>query len=183
MNWLVEYFNIDTDSLDYQFGQFVDNANAWLLSHQLLVASQLIVSLFQNRRVFRHRPCGTGSLQTNALHPSSIFPLPPNLTPSSQVLSIAFFYFVDAQPTPTKRAVPKLIDLNKAMADSQLPAVEVPVLNAPLDTPYTVEELKKYDGKTEGEKIFVAIKGVIFDGESVVGGLNELLKGRRADCS
>lgn len=36
-------------------------------------------------------------------------------------------------------------------------------LNPPLDTPYTPEELAKYNGVPEGQKIFVAIKGTIFD--------------------
>ncbi|KAF5113263.1 hypothetical protein DV495_004542 [Geotrichum candidum] len=35
-------------------------------------------------------------------------------------------------------------------------------LDPPLDTPYTVEELAQYDG-VQNPKVYVAIKGVIFD--------------------
>ncbi|KAG6883453.1 hypothetical protein C0993_006067 [Termitomyces sp. T159_Od127] len=36
-------------------------------------------------------------------------------------------------------------------------------LDPPKDDPYTTEELKKYDGSTPGQPIYVAIKGTIFD--------------------
>lgn len=40
------------------------------------------------------------------------------------------------------------------------------VLDAPKDTPFTAAELAKFDGKTPGQPIYVAMKGIIFDGES-----------------
>ncbi|GAA5838778.1 hypothetical protein JCM5353_000187 [Sporobolomyces roseus] len=36
-------------------------------------------------------------------------------------------------------------------------------LDPPKDTPFTREELKKYDGKDEGTPIYVGIKGKIYD--------------------
>jgi membrane-associated progesterone receptor component len=38
------------------------------------------------------------------------------------------------------------------------------VLNAPLDTPYTVAELATYNGQDPSRPIYVAMKGIIFDG-------------------
>jgi membrane-associated progesterone receptor component len=37
------------------------------------------------------------------------------------------------------------------------------ILNAPLDTPYTIQQLTKYDGVNQDEPIYVAMKGIIFD--------------------
>jgi len=37
-------------------------------------------------------------------------------------------------------------------------------LDPPKDTPFTKEELKKYDGKDENTPIYVGIKGKIYDG-------------------
>lgn len=47
-------------------------------------------------------------------------------------------------------------------------AAEGPKLEAPKSTPYTTEALKKFDGSVEGEPIYVAIKGQIFDGKYCV---------------
>ncbi|KAJ9059367.1 Bifunctional protein GlmU [Entomophthora muscae] len=38
-----------------------------------------------------------------------------------------------------------------------------PELPAPLDTPFTLEELKRYNGSDDTLPIYVAIKGDIFD--------------------
>ncbi|ORX89616.1 cytochrome b5 [Basidiobolus meristosporus CBS 931.73] len=40
---------------------------------------------------------------------------------------------------------------------------ELPQLAPPLDTPYTLEELKKYDGSSPDAPIYLAVKGVVFD--------------------
>ncbi|KAK9763662.1 hypothetical protein K7432_009447 [Basidiobolus ranarum] len=40
---------------------------------------------------------------------------------------------------------------------------ELPQLAPPLDTPYTLEELKKYDGSEPEAPIYLAVKGVVFD--------------------
>ena len=80
-----------------------------------------------------------------------------------------FFYWLnDSAPVPIPRGPltkanqtnsnPKLNDFKNPM---QAPDV---VLNAPLDTPYTTEQLKQYNGLTEGKPIYVAMKGIIFDG-------------------
>lgn len=47
---------------------------------------------------------------------------------------------------------------------SAIPA-DAPALSPPKDTPFTIEELKKFDGTVDGQPIYVAIKGIIFDGE------------------
>lgn len=44
-------------------------------------------------------------------------------------------------------------------------AAEGPELDPPKDTPFTTEALKRFDGSVEGEPIYVAIKGQIFDGK------------------
>ncbi|KAF8310260.1 cytochrome b5 [Clavulina sp. PMI_390] len=36
-------------------------------------------------------------------------------------------------------------------------------LAPPKEDPFTLEDLKQYDGKTEGKPIYVAIKGTVFD--------------------
>lgn len=61
-----------------------------------------------------------------------------------------------------KRPIPEL---------NSLPMAAVPepiVLDAPRDTPFTVAELAKFDGAVAGEPIYVAMKGIIFDGTSLV---------------
>lgn len=105
----------------------LDSVNAWLLDHQLLVLTQLLVF-------------------------SGIF----------------LFWLVDASPAPRPRGpltkanqinlAPKLNEFKNPM---QAPDVK---LNAPLDTPYTTEQLKQYNGLTPGQPIYVAMKGIIFDG-------------------
>ncbi|CAG8518583.1 15254_t:CDS:2 [Acaulospora morrowiae] len=42
------------------------------------------------------------------------------------------------------------------------PAVPKKDLAPPLDTPYTPEELSKFDGR-DGGSIYVAVKGIVFD--------------------
>lgn len=80
-----------------------------------------------------------------------------------QAFAIIFAVFVDKQPTRVK-VVPKAQPKLKSIDMSAIPA-DAPALNPPKDTPYTIEELKKFDGTVEGQPIYVAIKGIIFDGE------------------
>lgn len=81
-----------------------------------------------------------------------------------------FFYWLnDSAPRPIPRGpltkanqtnvAPKLNEFKNPM---QAPDVK---LNAPLDTPYTTEQLKAFNGLTEGKPIYVAMKGIIFDGQ------------------
>lgn len=126
-------------ALEQRLAVFVDQANQWLLSHQLITAAVLLVS--------------------------SLAPPPASHSHPAQTGSVLFFVFVDAQPAQKPRAprpAPKLNDLNTEMTET---APEVPQLDAPKDTPFTTAELSKYDGSTEGLPIYVAIKGTIFDGE------------------
>lgn len=95
------------------------------------------------------------------------------------VISILFFVLIDygsstsssaaakkaaaAAAAKPKRPLPKLKTL-----DPNIMEAPVVVLDAPKDTPYTAAELKKYDGATPDEPIYVAMKGMIFDGAFVL---------------
>lgn len=54
-----------------------------------------------------------------------------------------------------------------AIAKAGTEGKEGPKLEAPKSTPFTTEELKKFNGAIEGEPIYVAIKGTIFDGKFI----------------
>lgn len=97
--------------------------------------------------------------------------------------SVVFFYFADresraprtvpfARPAPPPALRRKLEAEAAAKVEAEKEkkmAEEVPapiVLDAPKSTPFTTEELKKFNGSVEGNPIYVAIKGQIFDGAS-----------------
>lgn len=84
---------------------------------------------------------------------------------TAQGLSVLFLWFLNIRyalpPLPEASAVPA----NTNMAETVDKVAPEPIkLDAPKDTPFTVEELAKYDG-TGDCGIYVAIKGTIFDGE------------------
>lgn len=135
----------------------VSDWNDWLVKHPYIVASQLLV-------------CLSGVLK----YP----PAPVSLTvivavaSAAQIGSILFLAWLQLRfPTqPTAAGASKSRRLNPTPniaatvenTTMQAPAVQ---LEPPKDTPFTVEELKEYDGAHDGKGIYVAIKGTIFDGE------------------
>ncbi|KAI5474664.1 cytochrome b5 [Pseudohyphozyma bogoriensis] len=95
--------------------------------------------------------------------------------------SFLFFAFIDTphkrtKPAPRRtnpatqtpaKAAKDLLDLPESEEDMAA-AAEAALnptkeLDPPKDTPFTTEELKKFDGSVEGNPIYVAIKGSIFD--------------------
>lgn len=83
------------------------------------------------------------------------------------LLTLAFFWYLDAaQPTPKPRGPltkPQLKPAPDYKNPMQAPDV---VLDPPKDTPFTVQELAEFNGLTPGRPIYVAMKGLIFDGQS-----------------
>ncbi|GAA6002436.1 hypothetical protein JCM10207_001118 [Rhodosporidiobolus poonsookiae] len=87
-------------------------------------------------------------------------------------LSILFFLFLqqafpttplEQPPNPMSQIGAKVADAAVKVADATVPApAGAAQLDPPKDTPYTKEELAKYDGRDDGP-IYVAIKGTIYD--------------------
>ncbi|GAA5942491.1 hypothetical protein JCM10213_004791 [Rhodosporidiobolus nylandii] len=89
-------------------------------------------------------------------------------------LSVLFFVFLqqafpttplEQPPNPMSQIGAKAADAAVKVADLTVPKPKTPELDPPKDTPFSREELAKYDGTNAevGEKIYVAIKGQIFD--------------------
>ncbi|GAA5857518.1 hypothetical protein JCM8547_009314 [Rhodosporidiobolus lusitaniae] len=92
-------------------------------------------------------------------------------------LSVLFFLFLQsAFPSTPLEPQPRnpmsgvvntvenaAIDAAVKVADVAVPKPPAPQLDPPKDTPFSKEELSKYDGKDEKTPIYVAIKGQIFD--------------------
>lgn len=118
--------------------------------------------------------------------PFSSLPTRPTDPPRTRAqFSIAFFYFSEsesrkARTVPYKRPLPPLhlreqfareaaAEEEKKMAALATAAGDAIVLDPPKDTPFTTEELAGFNGSVDGRPIYVAIKGLIFDGELSVG--------------
>ncbi|KAF9465415.1 cytochrome b5-like heme/steroid binding domain-containing protein [Collybia nuda] len=70
-------------------------------------------------------------------------------------LYLAYRHFYNSPPVPAQRREERPVK-----SIMQAPRED---LAPPKDDPYTLEELKEYDGSKPGSKIYVAIKGTIFD--------------------
>ena len=102
-------------------------------------------------------------------------PLTPIIHSYAQAISFLTLYTINAaHPIPPIPSVDKvsptvgdsIAKLATLSTDVKARMSEGPQLDPPKDTPFTAEELKFYDGQVEGEKIYVAIKGIVFDGKS-----------------
>ncbi|GAA5977563.1 hypothetical protein JCM11641_006865 [Rhodosporidiobolus odoratus] len=90
------------------------------------------------------------------------------------LFSILFFLFLqqafpstplEQPPNPMSQIGAKAADAAVKVADAVVPKPPTPQLDPPKDTPFSTEELAKYDGTDASvdEKIYVAIKGKIYD--------------------
>ncbi|GAA5896857.1 hypothetical protein JCM5296_002574 [Sporobolomyces johnsonii] len=87
------------------------------------------------------------------------------------ILSLFFFYFLQQRFPTDPAAYSHDMDAVKATAadaavkaaDSLVSKPDQAQLDPPKDTPFTVDELKKYDGSDKDTPIYVAIKGRIYD--------------------
>ncbi|GAA5842483.1 hypothetical protein JCM11251_007327 [Rhodosporidiobolus azoricus] len=86
--------------------------------------------------------------------------------------TVLFFLFLqqafpstplEQPPNPMSEIKAKVADAAVKVADATVAKPPSPVLDPPKDTPFSREELAKYDGKDEATPIYVAIKGEIYD--------------------
>lgn len=86
------------------------------------------------------------------------------------VASVLFLYYIqESAPIPKPRGPltkenSRLPTLANKSFKNPMQAPDV-ILNEPLETTFTVEELAQFNGMTEGKPIYVAMKGLIFDGQ------------------
>lgn len=119
--------------------------------------------------VVRH-PLSPHPIWSSHPHPAK----PILITRITQAISFLTLYTINAAypiPVfpPVTQVPPTVGDSIAKMAnlstDVKAKLAEGPQLDPPKDTPFTPAELKFYDGQVEGEKIYVAIKGIVFDGQ------------------